>query len=88
MHGAVPLFLRNALLADGTSTNLRIVDGIVVAHGGAPSPGDVIHDLDGDLLLPAMAEAHAHLDKAYLSELVPNPSGDLMGAIDGIMQHA
>ncbi|MFM7253015.1 MAG: amidohydrolase family protein [Ilumatobacteraceae bacterium] len=88
MHGAVPLFLRNALLADGTSTDLRIVDGIVVAHGGAPSPGDVIHDLDGDLLLPAMAEAHAHLDKAYLSELVPNPSGDLMGAIDGIMQHA
>ncbi|MEY4605889.1 MAG: putative cytosine deaminase [Actinomycetota bacterium] len=88
MHGVPPLFLSNALLADGTTCGVRIVDGVVVAHGGTPAAGDVVHDLGGDLLLPAMAEAHAHLDKAYLSELVPNPSGDLMGAIDGIMRHA
>lgn len=36
---------------------------------------------DGYLLLPAFAEPHAHLDKAFLAERVDNPSGDLMGAI-------
>ena len=35
----------------------------------------------GYLLLPAFAEPHAHLDKAFLAERVPNPTGDLMGAI-------
>lgn len=33
------------------------------------------------LLLPALAEPHAHLDKAFLAERVVNTSGDLMGAI-------
>jgi cytosine deaminase len=33
------------------------------------------------LLLPAFAEPHAHLDKAFLAERVDNPTGDLMGAI-------
>src|SRR3978361_1535695 len=36
---------------------------------------------DGYLVLPAFAEPHAHLDKAFLAERVPNPTGDLMGAI-------
>jgi cytosine deaminase len=31
--------------------------------------------------LPAFVEPHAHLDKAFLAEVVPNPTGDLMGAI-------
>ena len=38
----------------------------------------------GGLVLAAMAEAHAHLDKAFLAETVPNPTGDLMGAIVNI----
>ena len=33
-------------------------------------------------MLPAMAEVHAHLDKALTAERVPNPTGDLAGAID------
>jgi cytosine deaminase len=33
------------------------------------------------ILLPAFAEPHAHLDKAFLAETVHNPTGDLMGAI-------
>ncbi len=45
---------------------------------GAPTPAI---DLSGHLLLPAFAEPHAHLDKAFLSERIPNPTGDLMGAI-------
>ncbi len=36
---------------------------------------------DGYLLLPAFAEPHAHLDKAFLAERVENRTGDLMGAI-------
>ncbi len=38
-------------------------------------------DEDGWLELPAFAEPHAHLDKAFLAEVVANPTGDLMGAI-------
>jgi cytosine/creatinine deaminase len=34
------------------------------------------------VLLPAAAEPHAHLDKALTADLVPNPRGDLLGAID------
>lgn len=36
---------------------------------------------NGYLLLPAFAEPHAHLDKAFLAERVDNPTGDLLGAI-------
>jgi cytosine deaminase len=38
-------------------------------------------DLAGYLLLPAPAEPHAHLDKAYSAERAPNPQGDLGGAV-------
>ena len=36
---------------------------------------------EGYILLPAFAEPHAHLDKAFLAEVVDNPTGDLLGAI-------
>jgi len=36
---------------------------------------------DGSIALPAFAEPHAHLDKAFLAEQIENPTGDLMGAI-------
>ncbi len=32
--------------------------------------------------LPAFADPHVHLDKALTSDLVPNPRGDLQGAIE------
>lgn len=35
------------------------------------------------LVLPAFVEPHAHLDKAYTADAVPNPAGDLAGAISG-----
>jgi cytosine/creatinine deaminase len=55
------------------------------AHAATPAPsgshqGEI--DLEGYLLLPAMVEPHAHLDKALTAESVPNPTGDLLGAID------
>ena len=39
---------------------------------------------DGYILLPAFAEPHAHLDKAFLAERVDNPTGDLLGAIQAM----
>jgi cytosine deaminase len=39
-------------------------------------------DLDNWLVVPPMVEPHAHVDKALTSEAVPNPAGDLQGAID------
>ncbi len=33
------------------------------------------------LVLPALAEPHAHLDKALSASQIQNPSGDLMGAV-------
>lgn len=40
-----------------------------------------VDGLGGRLVLGAFAEPHAHLDKALTAEAVPNPSGDLAGAI-------
>lgn len=81
------LTILNALLPDGSVTSLHIVDGVVAAHGGDAPDGPRVLDAGGRLVLPAMAEAHAHLDKAFLAEIVPNPTGDLMGAINGIESH-
>jgi cytosine deaminase len=41
----------------------------------------------GWLVLPALAEPHAHLDKAFLAERVENATGDLMGAIEAMMAY-
>lgn len=84
---AAPLTIVGARVADGTVTSVRIVGGVVVALGVAAQTGDEVLHAEGRLLLPAMAEAHAHLDKAFLSEAVPNPDGDLMGAIRAIEAH-
>ncbi|MDH3292962.1 MAG: amidohydrolase family protein, partial [Acidimicrobiia bacterium] len=50
--------------------------------GSSGTEDSTITDLGGWLTLPAMAEPHAHLDKALTAEAVPNPTGDLMGAIE------
>lgn len=39
-------------------------------------------DLRGHLLLPALIEHHAHLDKVLTADVIVNETGDLMGAID------
>lgn len=75
------LFIENALLADGKVTSLRISSGLIASVGGPAESGDDRFDAVGALVLPALAEAHAHLDKAFLAETVSNPTGDLLGAI-------
>ena len=77
--------LRNARLADGRQVDLTIVDDRIasITGSGAPvDPQDTSDDLGGRLLLPAFGEPHAHIDKALTADTVPNPRGDLMGAIE------
>jgi cytosine deaminase len=81
------LVLRDALLADGARVDVEIAGELVARvapHLDTP-PGAEVIDLDGRLLLGATAEPHAHLDKAFLAEQVPNPTGDLMGAIEAMI---
>ncbi len=81
------LTITAAVLADGTTSSVRIVADRVESVGTSSQPGDRVLDAGGRLLLPAMAEAHAHLDKAFLAERIPNPTGDLMGAIVAMETH-
>ncbi|MEO1063828.1 MAG: amidohydrolase family protein [Actinomycetota bacterium] len=76
--------LRSARTPDGRLLDVEVDEtGVVTASGpasGVVEPGDI--DLAGRLTVPAPGEPHAHLDKAYTADLVPNPAGDLMGAIE------
>jgi cytosine deaminase len=77
--------LSDARLADGRRVDVHLDGGAIVRvdeHGSPVPSGAVVDDLAGWLLLPAMAEPHAHLDKALTAERVPNPACDLLGAID------
>jgi cytosine/creatinine deaminase len=77
------MLLTNALLADGSTVDVRLCLETIgeIAARIEPQAGEPVHDLGGRLLLPAFVEPHAHLDKAFLSERIDNPTGDLMGAI-------
>lgn len=79
--------ITNARLDDGRVVEIHVDEGVIVSVSpvgealGQPADGVDRVDLGGWLLLPAMAEPHAHLDKALTAEQVPNPTGDLPGAI-------
>ena len=70
--------------------DLRINDENITAIEPAKSvrlfdqPGEEIVNAHGALLTSSLAEPHAHLDKAFLSERIANPTGDLMGAINAM----
>ena len=57
------------------------------ASGNAPSAPPRRYELGGMLLLPALVEPHAHLDKALLADRIVNQTGDLMGAIEAWVQY-
>ena len=96
MTTALTVF-RNGRLPTGRRVDVTVDQGRIVTvdehadqqHLGTrhAGPADEIDEVDlhGWLLLPPMAEPHAHLDKALTSEVVPNPTGDLTGAIDAWM---
>jgi cytosine deaminase len=77
--------LRNARDRSGRSIDVAVDEGGIIADvrpSVTVEPGDAVVDLNGWLLLPSLVESHAHLDKALTADKVPNPRGDLMGAID------
>jgi len=78
--------LTGAKLLDGVVTDVLMIDGTITAVGDhLDVPGDAeIVDLAGYMLLPSGVEPHAHLDKAFLAELVVNQTGDLYGAIEAM----
>lgn len=84
--------LRNANV-DGAVVDVVLRDGHIAATApaGMTSPpavqaGATETDLDGYVLLPSAVEPHAHLDKAFLADVVHNPSGDLDGAVDAMRE--
>jgi cytosine/creatinine deaminase len=83
-----PLVLASVTV-DGAIRDVYVAGGVIqaVTAPGLPAPDGLEYvslDLAGHVLLPAAAEPHAHLDKALLADRVPNPSGDLDGAINAI----
>jgi len=71
---------RNARLADGTLTEIAVVDGMIVAIGASPdfaASGAV--DLDGQLVVPGFVEGHIHLDTSFYGDVwrphVPHKAG-------------
>jgi cytosine deaminase len=70
------------VLADG------LIAAVVPAGQADPSglaPGTKVQVLDGWLVTSALAEPHAHLDKALTVDRVVNRTGDLDGAVAGWM---
>lgn len=83
------LLLSGATLANGHVVDLWTEGGRI---GGIGEPGARLAardhlDLTGFVLLPAPAEPHAHLDTALTADRVPNPVGDLAGAIAGWLEY-
>ena len=60
----------NALLPDGTATDLAVTDGRFVAIEPDIAADEAVPriDLGGRLVLPAFVDGHIHLDKSFLGE--------------------
>lgn len=76
------LFLGN-VVAGAEPAGVRIAGGEVAAAGPGvrAEPGDEVVDLAGYVLLPGLAEPHAHLEKAFTAGRTAAGSGDLAAAI-------
>lgn len=85
MNDEVTIF-KNAQFPTLGNVDVHVSDGVItsITPTTTSTSGPSQIDADGWLLLPPLVEPHAHLDKAFLSERIDNPSGDLMGAICGI----
>ena len=59
----------------------EVIASVHPAGAANPDSGEQVLDLTGYVLLPAFAEPHAHLDKAYTTEDVGSLDGTLAGAI-------
>jgi cytosine deaminase len=76
--------LLDGVLPDGRAVDVHIAAGriaAIVAAAATVPDNCQLHLLHGRLLLPALVEPHAHLDKALVAATVTNESGDLYGAM-------
>ena len=83
-YDTVDTVLAESTLVDGRSVDVHVSGGAIAAvvdAGSAVPAGAVLHRLEGRLLLPALTEPHAHLDKALVASTTPNWTGDLYGAM-------
>ncbi|MGH2963269.1 MAG: amidohydrolase family protein [Solirubrobacterales bacterium] len=80
------LLLRWGRLEDGRLVDVRItagrIDEVVPAGSLVAHADEQRVDLTGHMLLPAPAEPHAHLDKAFTADRFPVSAGALEEAID------
>lgn len=77
------IVLKGGRDASGAPLDVLIAGERIAATGAAATAGRQarVVDLTGRVLLPAPAEAHAHLDKALLGRAAANPDGTLAGAL-------
>jgi cytosine deaminase len=83
--------IRNARLSDGSHVDVYVSAGIIektTPHEPDTTTNSQDTDAKGQLLLPTLAEPHAHLDKAFLAERMHNQTGDLLGAIHAVHENA
>jgi len=85
------MLLRNATLADGARCDVRLADELIAETAPAGTLGDAendpVVDLDGYLLLPALAEPHTHLDKALTADRFGHEFTELLAAIGAWYVH-
>jgi cytosine deaminase len=78
------LLLRDVTLTDGNRADVLLrgptIEAVEAAGTAERSEVDSMA-LSGYLLLPAPAEPHAHLDKAYSADRAGDPGGDLAAAV-------
>jgi cytosine/creatinine deaminase len=76
------ILLRGGRDATGAPLDVLIAGDRIAATGAAAAGREArVVDVTGMVLLPAPAEAHAHLDKALLGGGAANPDGTLSGAL-------
>ncbi|MFT3814401.1 MAG: amidohydrolase family protein [Acidovorax sp.] len=101
MVNAPPLTLRNARLprwllaglgisAEAALARIEIAAGRIAAITAEPcahppAAGAQVWDLQGALVLPALVDAHLHLDKAFTLERMGEVRPGLLAAIDAMM---
>ena len=81
-------WLTGATHGDGATVDIHVRgESIVAVEPSGPDRGGGARDLTGYVVLPAPVEPHAHLDKALTADIVTNPKGDLMTAIERWQAH-
>lgn len=78
--------LAAASLPDVGAVDIDVEDDRIsaITSAGSTSYTGTQYDLAGLVVLPSFVEPHAHLDKAFLADRINNPTGDLLGAINGL----